>query len=153
MFCDGCQGWKHKVRLIKTFSFFVLGLIVLQVLFISSAVILKSKAKHLSPSGFLCHWSLLGFNLLPEGCHVLRILLCLFSCKKTAVSMQPLCRPNYMVCRKVHFYGDAPKLSVGRGGSRCWAAGAGSQHVPLSKNLSILFLPINPGSDEDITKK
>lgn len=57
-----------------------------------------------------------------------------------------------MVRRKVHFYGDAPKLSVGRGGSRCWAAGAGSQHVPLSKNLSILFLPINPGG-EDITKK
>lgn len=31
-----------------------------------------------------------------------------------------------------------------------WAAGAGSQHVPLPKNRSILLLLVNPGSDEDV---
>lgn len=34
-----------------------------------------------------------------------------------------------------------------------WAAGAGSQHVPLPENLSILLLPINPGSDEEMSRK
>lgn len=79
MFSNDSQGWKHKVRLIKAFvwlggDFFVLSLMVLKVVFILSVMILKSKANHLSPSGFLCHWSLFEFNLPPEGCHVCGML-------------------------------------------------------------------------------
>lgn len=80
MFSNDSQEWKHKVRLIRAFiwGFCGLSLMVLKVLFILSVMILKSKANHLSPYGFLCHWSLLEF-ICPQ-----RNAMCMACCNASS---------------------------------------------------------------------